>query len=496
MSRPNILLIVIDQFRADLLDGPLADVAGLETLRALAADSAMFRRHYTVVTPCGPSRVSLLTGQYAMNHRAVRNGTPLRHDTPNLARALRAGGYDPLLFGYTDTTQDPRVLPEGDPRLTSYEELMPGFTEVVRMRQETDDREWRDHLRARGYAVPDGMALYVPEGDHIAAPARYRAEDSDTAFLTDRFLQHMAGQGPGWCAVLTYIRPHPPLMAPAPYNTRVDPAAVPPPVQPRDNAAHPFVAALRAARPASGMVEGFPDLPDTPETVAQLRALYLGLAAEVDHHIGRVLDWLEESGQSDHTILAVTADHGEMLGDHGLWGKGTFHDAAFHVPLMIRVPGQGARVIEGMTESIDVAPTLLDYAGLPAPVTMDGRSLRPLVEGRAGAAAKAVSFSEHDFGDPVSPTRLQAALGLPADLANLAVLRTDRHRLVHFAGPLPQVLFDMEDAGETRDIAALPQSDAFCLDLSRRMLCHRMAHPERTFARTMVVDGAVRTGPE
>ena len=98
-NRPNILLIVIDQFRADLLDGRLAEVANLTSLRALMDETTVFPRHYSVVSPCGPSRVSLLTGQYAMNHRAVRNGTPLRHDTPNLASCLREAGYDPLLFG-------------------------------------------------------------------------------------------------------------------------------------------------------------------------------------------------------------------------------------------------------------------------------------------------------------------------------------------------------------------------------------------------------------
>ncbi len=493
-DRPNFLLIVIDQFRADLLDGRLAATANLRNLAALSAECAVFRRHYSVVTPCGPSRVSLLTGQYAMNHRAVRNGTPLRHDTPNLPREMRAAGYDPLLFGYTDTTHDPRILEPDDPRLTSYEELMPGFTEVIRMRQETDDTAWRDHLRAKGYDVPEGMDLYRPDGDRIDAPARYRAEDSDTAFLTDRFLGRMSGEVQGWFAMLTYIRPHPPFVAPAPYNAMYDPADVPPPLLAEDNLPHPYVEALRRVRPAADTVEGFPDLDASPDTVQQLRALYLGLAAEVDHHIGRIVGWLKETGRWDDTVLIVTSDHGEMLGDFDTWGKGTIHDAAFHVPLMIRVPGQGARVMEAMTESVDVAPTILDLAGCPVPHSMDGISLRSLIE--TGRGGKAVSFSEHDFGDPVHPTKLQRALGLATDEANLCVLRTDTHRLVHFAGGLPQVLYDMGGAGETRDISRLPSSQATCLDLSRQMLCHRMVNPEGSFARTMVVDGGVKTGPE
>ncbi len=491
-DRPNILLIVIDQFRADLLDGDLAATAGLRHLSSLARECCTFRRHYSVVSPCGPSRVSLFTGQYAMNHRAVRNGTPLRHDTPNLAGALREAGYDPLLFGYTDVAQDPRALAADDPRLNSYEELLPGFREIVRQRMETDDAEWRAHLRGKGYDVPEGMALYAPEEARLDAPARYRAEDSDTAFLTDRFLDHMQGAAPGWFATLTYIRPHPPFVAPSPYNTMYDPDAIPAPRQSRDNSQHPFVEALQAARPASGTVEGFAGLADTPDVVNQLRATYLGLAAEVDHHIGRVVDWLKSSGRWDDTILVVTADHGEMLGDFGLWGKGTFHDAAFHVPLMIRVPGKAPRRVEEMTESIDVAPTLLEYAGTQIPDSMNGISLCGLIE--TGQGGKAVTFSEHDFGNPVSPSSIQHRLGLSAREANLAVLRTRTHRLVQFGADLPQLAFDATDAGEARDLSALPNGEAICLDLSRKMLCHRLTNPESTFARTMVVDGGVKKG--
>ncbi|MEM9602454.1 MAG: sulfatase-like hydrolase/transferase [Pseudomonadota bacterium] len=488
--RPNVLLIVIDQFRADLLDGALAKVAGLKHLAALAEVSCQFRQHYTVVTPCGPSRVSLFTSQYARNHRAVRNGTPLRNDTPNLARAMRAAGYDPLLFGYTDVAQDPRVLPADDPRLQSYEELLPGFTEVVRQRLESDDTAWRDHLRARGYAVPEGMALYVPDGDALNAPARYCAEDSDTAFLTDRFLAYMDGARAPWFATLTYIRPHPPLVAPAPYNRLVDPASVPPTQQSDDNRVHPFVAALREASPAHRAVEGFGAFDATPEQINTLRAVYLGLAAEVDHHIGRVVDWLKSSGHWDDTVLVVTADHGELLGDHGLWGKGSFHDAAFHVPLLMRVPWLSPRRVEAMTESIDVAPTLLDLVGRAAPDAFNGQSLSTLLEG--GEGGRAVTVSEHDFGNPIAPSRVQQALGLTAEQANFAVLRTPTHRLVHFAGPLAQVVYDMNDGGERRDIAQRPDSAALRLDLTSQLLSHGMTHPESTFASTLVTNAGVQ----
>ena len=132
MSRDNVLFVIIDQFRADCLFGVLADHVDLPNLRALMADATSFRRHYSVANPCGPSRASLLTGQYAMNHCSVRNGTPLAHDIPNLATEMRKAGYLPLLFGYTDATPDPRIHAPGDPVLKSYEQVLPAFRKSSR----------------------------------------------------------------------------------------------------------------------------------------------------------------------------------------------------------------------------------------------------------------------------------------------------------------------------------------------------------------------------
>ena len=167
----NVLFVVIDQLRADCLYGALAAHVALPNLRALMADGVSFRNHYSVVNPCGPSRASMLTGQYAMNHRATRNGTPLPHDTPNLATEVRKAGWLPLLFGYTDSAQDPRVHAPGDPALRSYEEVMPGFREAVEMRNEADALAFRtEKLLAEnapgfhallGDALPRDAALWA-----------------------------------------------------------------------------------------------------------------------------------------------------------------------------------------------------------------------------------------------------------------------------------------------------------------------------------------------
>lgn len=493
-ARPNTLLVVIDQFRADCVSGALAAHLDLPNIAALAADAVSFDNHYSVTSPCGPSRVSMLTGQYPWNHGARRNGTPLKRDTPTLATVAREHGFDPLLFGYTDTSHDPRFLPADDPRLFSYEELAPGFTEVVRMRLEDDSHVWEDYLRDQGYEVPPRADLYRAAGDRPDAPAFYAAEHSDTAFLTDRTIADLDARPAGWFALLTYIRPHPPFVAPAPYNAAYDDAAMPAAKPAGDPEWHPFVAtAHRQSRPSSTVV-GFPDLPATEATTKMLRKLYFGLANEVDTHLGRVIDWLKESGRYDDTLIVLTADHGEMLGDYGLWGKMTFHDAAFHVPLIIRDPRGGPRgaVIEAPTESIDLAPTILDWHGLPVPHDMDGRSLAPFLKGETPADWRQVSVSELDFGNPITPTAPQTEHDLGPDDANLAVLRRGSLRFVQFAGKLPPILMDVKNGNEAHNLADDPAQAQTMLGLMQDMLCHRMVHRDGTFSRTLITKEGVK----
>lgn len=496
----NVLFVVIDQLRADCVFGALAGHVALPNLRALMADAVTFRRHFSVVNPCGPSRASILTGQYAMNHRSVRNGTPLPDDLPNLATEVRKAGWLPLLFGYTDTTRDPRGLPPGDPMLKSYEQVMPGFVEAVEMRLE-ESWPWRAHLAAKGYDVPPYPDIFRPDGPRPDSPARYRAEDSDTAFLTDCALNHIRVRPEGWFVHLTYIRPHPPFVAPAPYNRMYDPATLPLPVRlptpAEERARHPFIAASHARNRIESTVEGFPDLAPTDANTQLLRAIYLGLATEVDHHLGRILDHLKDRRLYERTLIVVTADHGEMLGDHHVWGKSTFYDAAWHTALVIRDPQASRRGITvGLpTEAVDVTPTILDCLGLDVPHTMDGRSLRPHLHGETPPAWREYSFSELDFGDPVAPTVAQEMLALPAEAANLAILRGPTHTLVHFNGGLPPLLFDHRAGGEMRDIAGDPSAAPVLLEMTRAMLDHRMRHANGRFARTMVTPTGLATAP-
>lgn len=124
----NILLITLDQFRADCLSAASHPLVRTPALDHLADHGVRFARHYSNAAPCGPGRACLYTGTYQMNNRVVANGTPLDARFDNIALAARRAGYKPCLFGYTDQSVDPRVTtgPE-DPRLASYEGVLPGF---------------------------------------------------------------------------------------------------------------------------------------------------------------------------------------------------------------------------------------------------------------------------------------------------------------------------------------------------------------------------------
>ncbi|MGV6804288.1 MAG: alkaline phosphatase family protein [Ruegeria sp.] len=490
----NVLFIIIDQLRADCLTGALADHVDLPNLRAFMSDAVTFNRHFSVTNPCGPSRASLLTGQYAMNHRSVRNGTPLRHDTPNIATEMRKAGYLPMLFGYTDTSADPRVHHPNDPSVKTYENPMHGFHEVLEMRLE-ESYPWRSYLMRNGYQFEDYWDLYKPvspDGStpQLNDPAPYRAEDSDTAFLTNGFLDGIAAyKNSGWFAHLTYIRPHPPLVAPAPYNRMYDPAALPLPNRldtPADEcAAHPFFGpALESCR-MTNCVKGFAEIDPTDENIQTLRAVYLGLATEVDHHIGRVIGYLKESGQYDDTLVVITADHGEMLGDHYSWGKMSVYDAAYQTPLMIRMPANtdmAGHQVDAPTESIDITPTILDWVGQEIPNSMDGRSLLPLLRGEVPQNWRRYSFSELDFADPEQPTLWQRDLNTGNSDSCLGILRDDRFTLVEFAAELPPMLFDNKGRGEAENVAGKPEYTADLARLGRQMLRHRMQNMDHSLS--------------
>ena len=145
------------------------------------------------------------------------------------------------------------------------------------------------------------------------------------------------------------------------------------------------------------------------------------------------------------------------------------------------------------TETVDITPTILDWMGQDIPSSMDGSSLTPFLNGGNTEDWPDYSYSELDFANPVSPTIWQQELGLGPSSANLAILRGPRYTLVHFNGGLPPLLFDKDGEGEFRNLAAEPEMTSITLDMTQKLLDHRMENADQTLATTMITaKGPVR----
>ena len=180
------------------------------------------------------------------------------------------------------------------------------------------------------------------------------------------------------------------------------------------------------------------------------------MISEVDAQIGRLIDFLKETGAYHDTLIIFTSDHGEYLGDHWMFAKYSYHEQTFHVPLIIRDPGPEARaadgsVIDAFTESIDLMPTILERIGRPAPGQCDGFSLGAFCRGQRPEGWRQEYHAEFDLRSPWSG-RNGTPLGLRNDQCRVAVIRGRRFKYVHFEG-LSCLFFDLEaDPGEFHNL--------------------------------------------
>lgn len=365
----NVLFVTLDQFRADTYGAAGHPVVSTPTLDRIAREGVRLSRHFSQAAPCAPGRAALYTGMYQMNNRVVANGTPLAAGLDNLALVARRAGFDPTLFGYTDQGLDPNAADgPDDPRLDYYDGVLPGFS--VGLYLPESQAGWIQYLRAKGFDVPSGWAPAL-RGE----PDR-PAEDSLSGFLTTRFVEWLDRQESGWFAHLSYLRPHPPYAAAGEYSRLYDPADAPTPIAPVDEAhrhpLHEFALTYHASA-----------APTDPGAMRRLIAQYYGMISEVDAQLGRAVAAIEARGEWDDTLVVVTSDHGEQLGDHGLLEKLGFFPQSYHIIGLWRDPRRrdGGSRVDAFTENVDLLPTLAESLGLGPPAQCDGRSLVPLLSG-------------------------------------------------------------------------------------------------------------------
>ena len=477
----NILLVTLDQFRGDCLSRAGHAIVQTPALDALAGEGVYLARHYSQSAPCSPGRASLYTGLYQMNHRVVANGTPLNRRFDNIAKAARRAGYLPKLFGYTDQSIDPRdAVGPDDPRLSDYEEVLPGFDEVEGLRAGRP-KAWIDWLRAQGFSLPEDVT------EAIASERERHESLSLSAFLTDRFIAWMNVQEAPWFAHLSQFRPHEPYAAAGRFANLYDPADMPLPIMPANERHKLHDGFLRHPQLAA---------PRDPKVMQNNMAQYFGMVSEADYQFGRVVAALKQRGQWDDTFIIVTSDHGEQLGDHGLMQKLGFFESSYHIPCIIRDPRVNkarGRVVHEFTENVDIFPTLCEAMGIAIPAQCDGLPLTAILDG--AAVPSWWRHAAHWEFDWRSSFIRRGGHDWPRDRRlerqNLVVQRTKECAYVQF-GDGTALAFDLAVDPTWR---TLSQDIAARLSQAESLLAWRAEHLDRTMTGMLMEDGGIGRWP-
>jgi arylsulfatase A-like enzyme len=500
MARPNLLIVMTDQHRADgvrcMWPGWRETSTPLMTpnLDALAAQGVAFSNAYCNHPICMPSRATLVTGRTPRGHGSRMNGTTLSPRIPTVMDAFHAAGFRTYSAGkiHLSSWNPPRGIdlararPEDHPECIATWEggLLKSLPLPYHGFHETDyvaghgpwmwgdyrnwlatthpeiDREFQWEKGKRPPGAPNScFRLEMPPEIHY---------NSWIADRTIGFLERASADGAPFMAWASFPDPHGPFAAPEPFYSRYDRGSMPPPVRrPGEAGGMPPHLRKEAEKPGT-----------TDAELAEITAVTFGMVSFVDSQIGRILSALDRLGLSGNTVVAFIADHGEMLGDHWLLGKGFYsYRGIIQTPHIWRFPGRfpGGRVVDGIVSHLDFAPTVLEVAGLSIPDepavpgnpdtfradrTLPGRSLLPVLEGKAGSVRDG-ALVEHD-SDSWNGLRLRTIV-------------TERGQLAMYMGLGGEVAFGelydhVNDPGQLHNLWDDPGYGGLRSDLKSRLL--------------------------
>ena len=504
-ARVNILFLMIDQLRYDYLGCTGHPTIRTPNIDALAARGVRFDRAYVQSPICGPSRMSFYTGRYTHSHGATWNGVPLPVGEMTLGDHLRPLGMNTVLCGKTHMAPDRAGMDRLgiDPKSTVGQRLSEcGFDAWLRHDGELPESmdgvatPYQDYLRSKGY---DGSnpwnewANAAEDSDgtlrsgwllkYARQHARVANEDTETPWTTTRAIDYLeqAGDAP-WCLHVSYIKPHWPYVAPAPYHDMYGPEDVVPPVRAeseRDNP-HPIFGDYQKKRVSQAFSRD-----EVRDTVIPA---YMGLIGQLDDEIGRLLKYLDDTGQRDTTMIVLTSDHGDYLGDHWMGEKELFHDCSSRVPLIVVDPRAEAdtprgTVSDALVEAIDLVPTFVQAAGgQPRYEVLEGRSLIGHLHGQQGPWGDHV-ISEYDYD--FKSTRL--SLDQPIGECRLAMIFDGRYKLMHAEGFRPMLHDLAADPQELHDLG----EDTTHVKTRARLMDRLNAWYRRHHSRTTISDAEI-----
>jgi arylsulfatase A-like enzyme len=406
-DKPNIILVLADQLRADALGCYGNSIVKTPNLDRLAAGGTLFGDAMVTQPTCTPSRASMLTGCYPSTVRTRMVGCETPDDSRFAPRVLRQEGYHTASIGkihlnpqgaepgYIEATRD------ADGTFDYY-----GFTEVELVNGHGARCFGPSYSKRLAQVHPDHQERYerrtfYPEGLEGAKAGThewpYDAELHSSHFIADRAIEFLRrSHEEPFFLHLSFPDPHHPFTVPEPWASMYALDDMPPPIDRAESGTMPaWYEAVYNGAGSERVVDGTYNDPiaGTPpyeySKVAQrdwarVKSLYYGMISYLDDQLGRVLEELERSALADDTIVVFTADHGDYLGDHGFVGKGYHFDGALRVPLIASGPnlavGQRCRQPASI---LDIAPTLYELAGIDEPVGVQGVSQAQYLRGRA-----------------------------------------------------------------------------------------------------------------
>jgi arylsulfatase A-like enzyme len=402
-SRPNIVVVCTDQHRFDAV-GYVSDHVSTPTLDRLAAEGTVFERCYTTSPVCSPSRASMMTGKFPHAHGLWANGVTLPGGSPLLSRLLADAGYRCGLVGrwHLSATAEGRTEPRQDDGFSS-------FVWADAPDQESPENAYHRWLERE---FPELWAEREGNGEHPFADLP--AEAHFTRWAIGEALEFVGGgdddgEAP-FFLVVNLFDPHHPFTAPAEQLERYRDVALPDPVRPPvpEDGTPPLHGLLASglASPAAA----FRDL--AAGELDEIRRSYLAMVSHLDAELARLVARLDESGAAQDTLVIVTSDHGEMLGDHGQLLKGPlFYEPAVRVPLVMRWPGRiasGGRCDE-LVQGVDLFATCLAAADVEPSLATVSRDLVAISEG--SARGRGFALCEYrDSARPLDPPVLATML--------------------------------------------------------------------------------------
>jgi choline-sulfatase len=464
-DRPNVLWICTDQQRFDTLGCYGNEFVETPNVDALAESGVRFERAYSQSPVCAPSRASFLTGRYPRTTGVRGNGQPIPDDETLVTRWLADEGYVCGLSGklhLRPTHPSTEDLPLGESRIDD------GYADFQWSHGRTHPspaNEYQRWLHEKGVGYEE-RPIEGCEHATYGMPAEHH-QTTWCAEQAESFIESAADYDHPWLYSVNPFDPHHAFVAPEAYLQRyldrLDEIPLPE-YEPGDlDDKPPWYRACHDGAYSNPNLFPFEGMDERDHRV--VRAAYWAMCDLIDDAVGQLLDALERTGQREDTLVIFTSDHGELLGDHGIYLKGAFfYEGQLRVPLVVSGPGVRAGVeTEELVELVDLAPTLLEAAGMDVPAAMQGRSLWPLLTGETDRHRESVYAEAYDAVHWQEPT------------GNSTMVRTDRYKLVRHHGVDDGELYDLEaDPGETDDRWDDPAYAEVRTELLT-VLCDRMA---------------------